>query len=425
MGHLTPSLRLAAALSTRGCRVTLITPHPNVSLAESNHLSAFLSSHPTIDHHPYHLPPSSHPTVDDPFFEQVHAIRCSLHLLRSILDRISLTALVTDIFFADSITGILSDLDHTPQLRPLHFFRQIPSSRISSHSTHGRRAAAVWESRARIPPCFAAGKRQSTAQVDGVLVNTFSGFEATALEALNNGRVVRNLPPILPSGMLPPVQMDIQGGGGGDEVVVGWLDAQPPGSVVLLSFGSRTAMSRDRIAEIAEALELSKQRFVWILKGSKVDREDKDDPFLDRIRAGGRSGLVMREWVDQAKILSHPAIGGFVSHCGWNSVTEAAARGVPVLAWPLNGDQKVNAEVVVEAGVGTWDRNWGWGGERLVGGGEIVRKLMELMGDAELKRRAASVGEETRRAVDDGGSFDRLLKLIENKSNNSDFATGG
>uniref|UniRef100_A0A7N0TLW3 UDP-glycosyltransferases domain-containing protein n=1 Tax=Kalanchoe fedtschenkoi TaxID=63787 RepID=A0A7N0TLW3_KALFE len=280
-------------------------------------------------------------------------------------------------------------------------------------------------------PALLLANARALPKFDGVLVNTFSGFEPTALEALNNGRVVRNLPPILPIGMLPPVQMDIQGGGGGDEVVVGWLDAQPPGSVVLLSFGSRTAMSRDQIAEIAEALELSKQRFVWILKGRKVDREDKDDvtqllgqPFLDRIRAGGRSGLVMREWVDQARILSHPAIGGFVSHCGWNSVTEAVARGVPELAWPLNGDQKVNAEVVVEAGVGTWDRSWGWGGERLVGGGEIARKLVELMGDAELKRRAASVGEEARRAVDDGGSFDRLLKLIENKSNNSDFATG-
>ncbi|KAK4346450.1 hypothetical protein RND71_032789 [Anisodus tanguticus] len=65
-----------------------------------------------------------------------------------------------------------------------------------------------------------------------------------------------------------------------------------------------------------------------------------------------RQGMVVKEWVNQEEILAHPAIGGFFSHCGWNSVMEAAQRGVPMLAWTLNGDQRFNAEVVEKAGLG-------------------------------------------------------------------------
>ncbi|CAM8983721.1 unnamed protein product [Rhodiola kirilowii] len=180
-------------------------------------------------------------------------------------------------------------------------------------------------------------------------------------------------------------------------------------------------MSKDQIQEIAKALITSKFAFVWIVKGSKVDRDDKDDltkllgePFLKIIKSS-RSGMVVNEWVNQESILSHSAIGGFVSHCGWNSVTEAAARGVPVLAWLLHGDQKLNAEVVVEAGLGIWDESWGWGGERVVAADEIQRKLVELMEDVQLKRMAASVGAEARRAVDVAGSSDLLLTHLVNR----------
>ena len=54
--------------------------------------------------------------------------------------------------------------------------------------------------------------------------------------------------------------------------------------------------------------------------------------FADRV--SGR-GLVVTGWAPQVAILSHRAVGGFVSHCGWNSVLEAMTSGVVIVGWPM------------------------------------------------------------------------------------------
>ncbi|CAM8979581.1 unnamed protein product [Rhodiola kirilowii] len=446
MGHLIPFLRLAAILSSRGCQVTLITAHPTVSLAESNHLSDFLSSHSAINHHHFHLLPiSSHPSstpiIDDPFFNQVYAIRRSLNNIRPILLQSAspFSTLVIDILLADRIAAVLSDLPPLPNYilctssaRFLALMSRLGSTVLPADYSAGDvvdiPGLTTPVSKSSIPPPFTnpdhffhallLDNARAFPLFDGILVNTFSGLEGIAVRVLNSGSVMQGLPPVLPIGPLPPI---IHFRNQKQLTCTEWLDTQPASSVVLLSFGSRTAMSKDQIQEIAKALITSKFAFVWIVKGSKVDRDDKDDltkllgePFLKIIKSS-RSGMVVNEWVNQESILSHSAIGGFVSHCGWNSVTEAAARGVPVLAWPLHGDQKLNAEVVVEAGLGIWDESWGWGGERVVAADEIQRKLVELMEDVQLKRMAASVGAEARRAVDVAGSSDLLLTHLVNR----------
>jgi UDP:flavonoid glycosyltransferase YjiC (YdhE family) len=137
-----------------------------------------------------------------------------------------------------------------------------------------------------------------------------------------------------------------------------WLNEQPNGSVVYVSFGSRTAMLRDQSREIGNGLIKSGCRFLWVVKDKKVDKEEEE--VLDKVV--GRElmehmkgkGLVVKNWVDQGEILGHKAMGGFVSHCGWNSVIEAAWHGVPILGWPQHGDQKINAEVVEMSGLGMW-----------------------------------------------------------------------
>ena len=52
------------------------------------------------------------------------------------------------------------------------------------------------------------------------------------------------------------------------EKYMSWLDSQAMESVVYVSFGSRTAMSRDQIRELSEGLERSGHRFLWVLKTS-------------------------------------------------------------------------------------------------------------------------------------------------------------
>lgn len=51
-------------------------------------------------------------------------------------------------------------------------------------------------------------------------------------------------------------------------------------------------------------------------------------------------------WAPQTQILKHPATGGFLSHCGWNSILESVCAGVPILGWPSMAEQHTNARSV-------------------------------------------------------------------------------
>ncbi|KAA8531822.1 hypothetical protein F0562_006461 [Nyssa sinensis] len=127
-----------------------------------------------------------------------------------------------------------------------------------------------------------------------------------------------------------------------------WLDMQPSESVIYVSFGSGGTLSAEQITELAWGLEVSQQKFVWVvrppIKGS-VDGflftvgngpdgtpDYLPDGFLTRTH---NVGIVVPMWAPQVKILSHPSVGGFLSHCGWNSTLESLTNGVPMVAWPL------------------------------------------------------------------------------------------
>ncbi|CAA0828389.1 UDP-glycosyltransferase 71C2 [Striga hermonthica] len=361
MGHLLPFLRLAATLSSRGCHVTLITVHPTVSSAESNHLSAFLSSHPKIGSLPFQLLPhrKSELTNEDPFFIQMESINASVHLLPPLLSSASppLSAIVADFPVTASLVRLTSKL---------------PVSLYSLLTTSAR--------------FFTLMNHLRQLQLD---------------EHKNHIEI----PAIGPMSTWPA-----QG--------IPWLDGQADDSVIFVNFGSRTALTADQTRELAHGLEISGLKFLWALKSSKVDKEDagKPEDLLGEsyLRRNEGKGMVVKGWVDQERILAHPAVGGFVSHCGWNSVVEAARLGVPVLAWPQHGDQRVNAEVVEKVGLGIWDRDWGWAGEKLVGRNEIAEKIRELMVNKELRVRAKEIKEKALEAKEeDGSSYLFVQELIE------------
>jgi UDP:flavonoid glycosyltransferase YjiC (YdhE family) len=255
-------------------------------------------------------------------------------------------------------------------------------------------------------------------EADGLLVNAFDAMEPEGVAALRSGSVVAGLPPVFAVGPLMPLNFREEGEAQEEEEEQGnyraWLDAQPARSVVYVSFGSRKALARDQIRELAAGLEACGHRFLWVVKGAVVDRDDADElrdllgeGFLRRVE--GR-GLVTKSWVEQDEVLRHPAVGLFVSHCGWNSVTEAAANGVPVLAWPRFADQRVNAGVVVRAGLGVWVERWSWEGEEaVVRAEEIAEQVVAAMGDQAVAKKAASVREEAARAVADGGTSQQSL----------------
>jgi hypothetical protein len=94
-------------------------------------------------------------------------------------------------------------------------------------------------------------------------------------------------------------------------------------------------------------LETSGCRFLQVVKTAVVDAQDVaeldellGEGFFERVKD---RGFVTKSWVDQDEVLRHKAIGGFLSHSGSNSVIEAAMHGVRMLAWPMGGDQRINA----------------------------------------------------------------------------------
>ncbi|KAG0484583.1 hypothetical protein HPP92_008662 [Vanilla planifolia] len=195
-----------------------------------------------------------------------------------------------------------------------------------------------------------------------------------------------------------------------------------PGSVIYVSFGSLARTPLFQLVEIGLGLEASNCPFVWVIKaGDQADEVDKwlasgdgdDRGFEERIRA---KGLVIRGWAPQSMILEHPAVGGFMTHCGWNSTIEAVVAGVPMATWPHFAEQFVNEKLVVEklrigVVVGA-KRSVGWRevqDKLTVGRGEVEKAVRCLMNRGEgqangLRHRVKAMREKARRAMQPGGS---------------------
>ena len=122
--------------------------------------------------------------------------------------------------------------------------------------------------------------------------------------------------------------------------------------------------------------------------------------------------MVVKEFVDQTKILGHPAVGGFVSHGGWNSITEAVWEGVPILTWPQHGDQKMTSEAIRMSGLGIWADEWGWGTQKVVKGKEIAERIKEMMSNESLRVKAGEMKEAARKACGVGGSCEVIIKRL-------------
>ncbi|KOM47371.1 hypothetical protein LR48_Vigan07g107500 [Vigna angularis] len=116
-----------------------------------------------------------------------------------------------------------------------------------------------------------------------------------------------------------------------------WLDSQPPESVLYISLGSFLSVSGAQMNQIVEALNSSNVCYLWVARADASWLKDK---------CGGK-GMVV-PWCDQLKVLSHSSVGGFWSHCGWNSTLEALFTGVPMLTFPLFLDQVPNSSQIVD-----------------------------------------------------------------------------
>ncbi|KAJ4843107.1 hypothetical protein Tsubulata_002887 [Turnera subulata] len=196
-----------------------------------------------------------------------------------------------------------------------------------------------------------------------------------------------------------------------DTNCISWLNKQPEKSVLYVSFGSVVSIQETEIAEMARGLANSEQKFLWVIRpGSILGSEWIEllpKGFLETV---GQRGCIVK-WAPQKQVLAHAAVGGFLTHCGWNSTLESIAEGVPMICRPNFGDQLVNARYISHV--------WGIGLqlESKLDGEEVARAVRRIMVDEkgeEIRVRAKSFKKKIELGMGRGGSsYNALNKLLE------------
>ncbi|CAN6981425.1 hypothetical protein IGI04_038931 [Brassica rapa subsp. trilocularis] len=241
----------------------------------------------------------------------------------------------------------------------------------------------------------------------GILVNSVAEIEDYTFGYFSQQQEEEDYPPVYPVGPILSLEDRASPNEEERDRIVRWLEEQPECSVVFLCFGSRGSVDELQVKEISQALEVVGCRFLWSIRTGPVETSDPTgvlpEGFMGRV-AG--KGLVCG-WAPQVEVLEHKAIGGFVSHCGWNSTLESLWFGVPVATWPMYAEQQLNAFTLVkELGLAVdlrMDYVSGRGG--LVTCDEIVRAIRSLMDDGEGRRvKVKEMSDAARKAVMDGGS---------------------
>ncbi|KAK2352496.1 hydroquinone glucosyltransferase [Trifolium repens] len=190
---------------------------------------------------------------------------------------------------------------------------------------------------------------------DGILVNSFLALEEMTIRALQQ-KECEGVPSIYPIG---PFVQNVSCDKGSDFEYLKFLDKQEKKSILYVSFGSGGTLSNEQIIELAFGLELSGQNFLWVLRPPNkfgviddFDSSEYEDDILFQFLPNGflertkEKGLVVPYWAPQVEILGHSSIGGFLCHCGWNSTLESIVHGIPLIAWPLFAEQKMNAALL-------------------------------------------------------------------------------
>lgn len=446
MGHLVSIVELGKLFLSRGFAVSVITVESSYTTGAADATTAFISgsssAHPSLSFHrlpAVTLPPNPSPNHEAHSFDLLRLSNPRLLSLLSSLSKSSnIRAIIVDFFctlaldvaaelcipsyiFFPSGAASLAAFLHLPSLHskitasfkdlgdtPLHFpgLPPIPASDMPLPFLDRDDAAykGFISHFSRMP------------DADGIITNTFASLEPHPLQAIADGLAApsRKIPPVYCVGPLITSQSERR------QECLEWLDGQPHRSVVFLCFGSLGVFSGKQLGEIAAGLERSRQRFLWVVRtppaqvlgGGEIVKLTESPPepeleallpegFLERT---GERGMVVKSWAPQAEVLQHGAVGAFVTHCGWNSVLEAVVAGVPMAAWPLYAEQRLNKVVLVEMGLGVEMRGYKSG---LVAAAEVeekVRLLLEAERGRELRARMERVKLTAEAALAEGGS---------------------
>ncbi|KAI3785377.1 hypothetical protein L1987_44495 [Smallanthus sonchifolius] len=189
-----------------------------------------------------------------------------------------------------------------------------------------------------------------------------------------------------------------------------WLQSKEPSSVIYVNFGSTTVMSLEDLRELGWGLADSNHYFLWIIRSNLVTGESAVLPpeFEEHIKKRG----FIASWCSQEKVLNHPSVGGFLTHCGWGSAIESLSAGVPMICWPYFWDQLTNCRYICNE----WEVGLELGNK--VKRDEVKRLVQGLMGEGGHKMRNKAIEWKEKAGIATGpkGSsslnIDKIIKEI-------------
>ncbi|XP_062085075.1 UDP-glucose iridoid glucosyltransferase-like [Humulus lupulus] len=281
-------------------------------------------------------------------------------------------------------------MDPVPELQPLRF-KDLPFSNAT-------------DSDGLLQLISEAHKTRTSS---AIIWNTAECLEQSSLAQLGQGYQI----PFFPIGpmhkMVPPSCCSLLEE---DYKCISWLDEQMDSSVIYVSLGSIASMDEKGLVEMAWGLANSKQPFLWVVRIDSSNGRDgiKILPESFEKTVGERGYIV--NWAPQKEVLAHRAVGGFWSHCGWNSTIESVSEGVPMICQSYFGDQKVNARFLSQVwGVGIqWESDLERGEV-----GIVIRRLMVNEEGKVIRHRAIELKEKIEISIKQGGSSSNsLIDLI-------------
>lgn len=263
-----------------------------------------------------------------------------------------------------------------------------------------------------VSPKIIINSFQEVKKADFVLHNTIYELEPATLSALNKNQPHYAIGPISFSQILAKTNPIKSLNLWPDSDCTQWLDSKPPGSVLYISFGSLVEVSKLVIQEIAHGILLSEVNFIWVVRGGMTDA--LPNGFEAKMKD---KGLIV-PWCNQMQVLSNPCIGGFLTHCGWNSIQESIWCWVPMICYPLSFDQPTNRKLVVDV--------WKIGIDlsdvvpiNRSGIAENVRKFMSASTSEGLRTEARKMKDILWSAIENGGSsdlnFNQFIKDLKAK----------
>ncbi|KAK7395040.1 hypothetical protein VNO78_15582 [Psophocarpus tetragonolobus] len=203
-----------------------------------------------------------------------------------------------------------------------------------------------------------------------------------------------------------------------------WLNSKQNESVLYVSFGSLTRVPEAQLIELAHGLEHSGHNFLWVIR--KKNDTEMGKSFLQEFEQKmkeSKKGYIIWNWAPQLLILDHAAVGGIVTHCGWNSILESVSVGLPMITWPMFEEQFYNEKLLVDVlkigvPVGAKGNNfWAMGDNTVVGREQIAKAVVQFMGkeeSREMRLRARELADASKKSIEKGGSsYLNLMQLLD------------